>query len=74
LIGEDVIEAGCMAHARCKFFDLHAQHQSPVAAEVLEFFQKLYRIEREAADLNPEARSRLERREPSLSLRRCTPG
>lgn len=54
-----VTEAGCLAHARRKFHELHVQHHSPVAAEALGFFQKLYRIELEAADLDPEARSRL---------------
>lgn len=49
-------EAGCFAHARRKFFELHAQPQSPLAAEALEHFQALYRIEREAAERAPAER------------------
>jgi hypothetical protein len=32
-----------MAHARRKFFDLHAANESPMAAEVLRQIQLLYR-------------------------------
>lgn len=56
LFAHGVTEAGCLAHARRKFFDLHAQHQSPVAAEALEHLQALYRIEREAAEWEPAKR------------------
>jgi len=59
LIAAGVTEAGCMAHARRKFFDLYAQQQSAVAGEALDFFQALYRIEREVTDLAPDARLRL---------------
>ena len=31
LFTADVTEAGCMAHARRKFFDLHANNQSQIA-------------------------------------------
>jgi transposase len=31
LIADGVTEAGCMAHARRKFFDLHANNQSQIA-------------------------------------------
>jgi transposase len=66
LFTQNVTEAGCLAHARRTFFDLHAQHQSPVAAAALEHFQALYRIEREAAELAPAERLALrqERAEP----------
>ena len=59
LIAQGVTEAGCMAHARRKFFELHTNHQSQIAGEALEYFQKLYAIEREVAGLDPEARQRL---------------
>jgi transposase len=39
LFTKGVTEAGCLAHARRKFFDLQVQHQSPVAGEALEHFQ-----------------------------------
>ncbi|WP_416233086.1 IS66 family transposase [Castellaniella sp.] len=51
-----ITEVGCMAHARRKFFDLHAASQSPVAAQALEYIGSLYAIEREARDLAPDAR------------------
>ncbi len=59
LIAEGVTEAGCMAHARRKFFDLHAGHQSQIAGEALAYFQKLYAIERELAELEHDDRRRL---------------
>jgi hypothetical protein len=51
-----ITEVGCMAHARRKFFDLHAASQSPVAAQALEYIGGLYAIEREARDLPPDER------------------
>jgi hypothetical protein len=56
LLTKGVTEAGCMAHARRKFFELHATHKSLVAAEALGYFGKLYDVEREAAALDAEAR------------------
>lgn len=45
-----------MAHARRKFFDLHAAAQSPVAAQALQHIGGLYEIERQAKDLSPADR------------------
>jgi transposase len=59
LIAQGVTEAGCMAHARRKFFDLHTSNQSQIAGEALNYFQKLYTIEREAAGLEHDDRRRL---------------
>ena len=59
LIAEGVTEAGCMAHARRKFFDLHTHHQSEIAGEALAYFQKLYIIERELTELAHDDRRRL---------------
>lgn len=53
-----VIEVGCMAHARRKFFDLHAANKSPVAGEALARISELYRIEAEVREGLPEARQR----------------
>lgn len=61
LIAEGVTEAGCMAHARRKFFDLHASHQSQIASEALDYFQKFYAIERTIAELNSEDRQQIRR-------------
>jgi hypothetical protein len=54
-----VIEVGCLAHARRKFFDLWNSHKSPVAEEALRFFTSIYDIERIAQSLDVEQRTRL---------------
>jgi len=56
LIAQGVTEAGCLAHARRKFYELHANHSSQIAAEALTHFGKLYDVEREVRDSNPEER------------------
>ncbi|OOW07631.1 IS66 family transposase, partial [Acinetobacter sp. MF4640] len=43
----DVIEVGCMAHARRKFHELHVTGKSQVAEQALVLIQKLYAIEAE---------------------------
>jgi len=53
------VELGCMAHARRKFFDLHAANQSPIAAKALDWFGLLYQIERDAKDVTVENRAQL---------------
>ena len=59
LIAQGVKEAGCMAHARRKFFDLHSANQSQIAGEAIAYFGQLYEVEREVADISPEARRRI---------------
>ena len=51
-----VTEIGCMAHARRKFFDLHAASKSQIAEQALTFFGMLYDIEREIAGMTSEQR------------------
>ena len=51
-----ITELGCMAHARRKFHELHANHQSQIAAQALELFGGLYGVEREVAELPSEQR------------------
>lgn len=51
-----ITEAGCLAHARRKFFDLHAANKSQIAGFALEQFSKVYDIEREVKDLNADQR------------------
>jgi len=53
---EPLIEAACMAHARRKFFDLHAATASPVALEALERIGVLYQIEAEIRGQSPDQR------------------
>jgi len=55
-IAKGVTECGCLAHARRKFFDLHANNNSQVAGDALKFFGQLYEVERELQDLDAEAR------------------
>jgi hypothetical protein len=52
-----VTEIGCIAHARRKFFELHA-NKSQLAEQALRFIQLLYEIEREVHDLEPDLRRR----------------
>ena len=46
LMGEHIQEAGCWAHARRKFFELHAANQSQIAVQALDHIGLLYDIER----------------------------
>lgn len=59
LFHQGVTEAGCMAHARRKFFDLHAANQSPLATTALEFIAKLYEVERLVKDADHQERLRV---------------
>jgi transposase len=51
--------AACWAHARRKFYDLHAATKSPLAAEALERIGALYRIEAEIRGNPPDERRRI---------------
>jgi transposase len=53
---QGITEAGCWAHARRKFFDLHVSSQSAVAAQALAYIGQLYEVEREARDVGPDER------------------
>jgi len=48
LFTQGVIELGCVAHARRKFFDLYAANQSKIAGEALRRIGELYDVERKA--------------------------
>lgn len=56
---QGVTEVGCAAHARRKFFELHANTGSAVAEQALRFFGEVYEIEREARTLDTSQRLRL---------------
>jgi transposase len=56
LIASGVTEVGCLAHARRKFFDLHAANQSQIAEFALTQFARVYDIEREVKELGTEQR------------------
>ena len=46
-----MIEVGCMAHARRKFHELHVTGKSLIAEQALSMIQQLYRIEAELRDI-----------------------
>ena len=56
---QGVTEAGCLAHARRKFFDLHASSKSQVAASALQQIGWVYEVEREVQSLTPDERQRI---------------
>ena len=60
--GLGVTEVGCMAHARRKFHELWANHQSQVGEQALKFFGHLYEVEREVADSDAQQRCEVRRR------------
>ena len=53
---QGILEAGCLAHARRKFFDLHATNKSQLAGFALAQLGKVYDIERQVKELNEEQR------------------
>ena len=55
---QGMTEIGCMAHARRKFFDLHAANQSTLADYVLQQMGKLYEIENQIKALNADQRKK----------------
>ena len=53
---QGMTEVGCLAHARRKFFDLHATNKSQLAGFALEQLGKVYDIERQVKELGEEQR------------------
>jgi hypothetical protein len=64
----DIVEAGCWAHVRRKFYDFHQATQSPVAAEALRRIGELYDIEADIRGRLPQQRAEVrdERARPLL--------
>jgi len=54
--GGRIVEAGCWAHVRRKFFDVHAATGSPLAKEALDRIGQLYAVEKIINGLPPERR------------------
>jgi transposase len=54
--GGRIVEAGCWAHVRRKFFDVHTATGSPIAKEALDRIGQLYAIEKIINGLPPERR------------------
>jgi transposase len=59
LMGQKVKEAGCWAHARRKFFELHVANKSQIAEQALAFIGQLYEIERMVAGASEQERLRI---------------
>ena len=57
--GAAITEVGCMAHARRKFFDLHASNKSEIAQQALTYIARLYELEREVQHLSADERLRI---------------
>lgn len=63
LLTQGIVDAGCLAHSRRKFFDLYANHQSQIAEVALPFYSHLYQIEKQAMDLTADERRQLRQSE-----------
>jgi len=59
IMGEQTTEAGCWAHARRKFFDLHVANKSQIAQQALALIGQLYEVERQAQGSSGDERWRL---------------
>lgn len=51
-----ITEIACVAHARRKFFELHASNKSAIAEQALKYFGELYAVERDVVELTPDHR------------------
>jgi transposase len=68
-----VTEVGCLAHARRKFFDLHASSKSQIAG-ALQQIGPVYEIEREVKELSADQRQRIRQAQVKPLLDACTSG
>lgn len=55
----DIVEAGCMAHARRKLFEAHALNGSAIAGHAVALIGKLYEVEAEIKALDAQDRWRI---------------
>jgi len=63
LMGDKVLEAGCWAHARRKFFELHVANKSQIAEQALAQIGQLYEIERQVQEVSAQERLRTRQRQ-----------
>ncbi len=54
-----ITEAGCLAHSRRKFFDLHVSNKSQIAQQALKYISQLYDVEREVKNLTVDERRQI---------------
>ena len=59
ILAKGVVECGCLAHARRKFFDLYANNKSQLAEQALKYLGQLYDIEGELQELDADARRQM---------------
>lgn len=57
--GGRILEAGCWAHVRRKFYDIHEGNKSPIAAEALRRIGQLYDVEEQIRGQGPPERARV---------------
>jgi transposase len=62
VVGNDLVRAGCWAHARRKFVDAEASHPA-IAAEAVGIIKKLYAIEDRGKAMDATSRGQLRRSE-----------
>ncbi len=51
-----ITEAGCVAHSRRKFFELHVSSKSQIAGQACAYISQLYDVEREVKHLSADER------------------
>ena len=61
--GQGVVEVGCLAHARRKFFELHAANKSQIAELALKQLGRVYEIEQQIKELPPAQRLEIRQRQ-----------
>lgn len=73
LFTQGITELACLAHARRKFFDLHAVNQHPVAAQALQRIGELYHLEEQARNWGCQERERWREQhaQPRLEAMHC---
>jgi hypothetical protein len=54
-----IVEVGCWAHARRKFFDMAQLDEAPIAIETVARIDALFAIERDISGLSPEERRKV---------------
>src|SRR5438046_1944129 len=55
-VGGRIVEAGCWAHVRRKFFDVHVATGSPIAKEAVDRIAQLYAVDRTINRTTPDER------------------
>ena len=61
-----ILEAGCLAHSRRKFFDLHVSDQSQIAEPALQYIAQFYAVEREVKNLHSDERRQIRQAQSKL--------